>query len=50
MRFALWPSEQRFGTLAASLLGNLFTGKEVIQVGQETIRAGEGAIRAGEDF
>ena len=31
------------GTLDASLLGNLLTGKQ-------TIRAGEGTIRAGQDF
>ena len=31
------------GTLSASLLGNLLTGKD-------TIRAGEGTIRAGQDF
>ena len=31
------------GTLGASLLKNLLTGKG-------TIRAGEGAIRAGQDF
>ena len=31
------------GTLGASLLGNLLTGKG-------TIRAGEGTIRAGENF
>ena len=31
------------GTLATSLLGNLFTHKG-------TIRAGEGMIRAGQDF
>ena len=31
------------GTLDASLLGNLLTGKS-------TIRAGEGTIRAGQDF
>ena len=31
------------GTLGASLLGNLLTGKG-------TIRAGEGMIRAGQDF
>ena len=31
------------GTLGASLLGNLLTGKS-------TIRAGEGTIRAGQDF
>ena len=31
------------GSLSASLLGNLLTGKG-------TIRAGEGTIRAGQDF
>ena len=31
------------GTLGASLLGNLLTGKGII-------RAGEGTIRAGENF
>ena len=31
------------GTLGASLLGNLLTGKG-------TVRAGEGTIRAGQDF
>ena len=31
------------GTLSASLLGNLLTGKGII-------RAGEGIIRAGQDF
>ena len=31
------------GTLGATLLGNLLTGKG-------TIRAGEGTIRAGQDF
>ena len=31
------------GTLGASLLGNLLTGKG-------TVRAGEGIIRAGQDF
>ena len=31
------------GTLGASLLGNLLTGKD-------TIRAGEDTIRAGQDF
>ena len=31
------------GTLGASLLGNLLTGKN-------TVRAGEGTIRAGENF
>ena len=47
------------GTLGASLLGNLFTGKGVIATsqgreanmpGQATIRAGKGTIRAGQDF
>ena len=32
-----------FGTLGASLLGNLWIGKS-------TIRAGENIIRAGQDF
>ena len=32
-----------FGTLVASLLGNLLTGKG-------TIRAGEGTIKTGQDF
>ena len=31
------------GTLGASLLGSLLTGKD-------TIRAGEGTVRAGQDF
>ena len=31
------------GTLSASLLGNLLTGKD-------TIRSGEGTIRAGQNF
>ena len=31
------------GTLGASLLGNLFTGKDAI-------RAGEGTVRAGKDI
>ena len=31
------------GTLSASLLGNLLTGKG-------TIRTGEGTVRAGKDF
>ena len=44
------PKEQKgeflgilFGTLGASLYGNLLTGKS-------TIRTGEGVIRAGHDF
>ena len=48
------------GTLWASLLGNLLTGKgvkwsnipgwEVKRVGESTVRAGIGAMRAGQDF
>ena len=47
------------GTLGASLLGNLLTGKGVIatsqgreanMTGRGTIRAGEGTIRTGQDF
>ena len=38
------------GTLNASLLGNLLTGKEVIRAGEGAIRTGEGTIRAGQDF
>ena len=46
------------GTLGASLLGNLFTGKgvkakipgrRVIRPGEGTIRAGEGTIRASQN-
>ena len=36
------------GTLGASLLGNLLTGKGTITAGEGTIRAGYGIIRAGE--
>ena len=40
------------GTLGASLLGNLLSGKGAIATSQErgTIRGGEGAVRAGQDF
>ena len=40
------------GTLGASLLGNLLTGKGAIapSQGRGTIRAGEGTIRSGQDF
>ena len=45
------------GTLGASLLGNLLTGKGAIREGEGTIRAGkgttgagEGTIREGENF
>ena len=36
------------GTLGASLLGNLLTGKGVNEIGKGINRAGEGIIRAGE--
>ena len=36
------------GTLGASSLGNLLTGKGVNKKGKEINRAGEGIIRAGE--
>ena len=52
-----------YGTLGASFIGNLVTGKGVkrpkfsnipsrgvIRWGEETIRAGEGTIRDGQDF
>ena len=38
------------GTLNASLLGNLLTGKGVMRAGEGAIRTGEGTIRAGQDF
>ena len=38
------------GTLGASLLGNLLTGKGTIWAGKGTVRAGECTIRAGQDF
>ena len=38
------------GTLDASLLGNLLTGKGTIRAGEGTLRAGEGTIRPGQDF
>ena len=34
------------GTLGASLLGNLLTGRGVNKKGKEIIRAGEGAIKS----
>ena len=37
------------GTLCASLLGNLLTGKGTIRAGRGTISAGERKIRAGHD-
>ena len=36
------------GTLGASLLGNLLTGKRVNKKGKGTHRAGEGIVRTGE--
>ena len=36
------------GTLDASLLGNLLTGKGINKKGKGIHRAGEGVIRAGE--
>ena len=38
------------GTLGASLLGNLLTGKGTTGTGEIAIRAGEGRVRAGQDF
>ena len=35
------------GTLGASLLGNLLSGKGVYRSGHETIRAEHGTIKAG---
>ena len=36
------------GTLGASLLRNLLTGKGINKKGKEIIRAGDGVVRAGE--
>ena len=36
------------GTLGASLLGNLSTGKGTVRVGKGTVRVGEGTVRVGE--
>ena len=36
------------GTLSASLLGNLLTGKGIHRAGKGIHRAGEGIVRAGE--
>ena len=38
------------GTLGASLLGNLLTGKGVMTTGEGTIKAGEGTIRGDQNF
>ena len=45
-------SNMLLGTLGASLLGNLLTGKRPITTsqGQVTFRAGEGSVRTGQDF
>ena len=37
------------GTLGASLLGNILTGKGVNKKGKGIHRAGEGIVRTGED-
>ena len=39
-----------FGTLCASLLGNLLTGKGTIRSGEGSFRTGDGTIRAGQDI
>ena len=36
------------GTLSATLLGNVLTGKGINKKGKEIKRAGEGIVRAGE--
>ena len=36
------------GTLGASLLGNLLTGKGIMRAGDGIVRAGDGIVRAGE--
>ena len=38
------------GTLGASLLGNLLTGKGAVIVGEGSFRVCEGILRAGQDF
>ena len=38
------------GTVCASLLGNLLTGRGTIITVEDTVRAGEGTVRAGQDF
>ena len=38
------------GTLGASLLGNLLTGKGTTRAGESTVRAGKGTIRTDQDF
>ena len=43
-----WFLSMLLGTLGASLLGNLLTGKGVNKKGKGIHRAGEGIVRAGE--
>ena len=38
------------GTLGASLLENLWKGKDTIRVGRGTFSIGEDTVRAGQDF
>ena len=38
------------GTLGASLLGDILTGKVTIRTGEGIFRAGESTIRQGQDF
>ena len=38
------------GSLSASLLGNLLTGKGTITTGEGTFRAGEDTVSTGKDF
>ena len=38
------------GTIGASLLGNILTGKGVIRAGDGTIQAGVGTFRPGQKF
>ena len=45
-----WFIGMLLGTLDATLLGNLLTGKGAIVTSQCTIRAGEGTVRASQDF
>ena len=37
------------GTLGASLLGNILSGKGINKKGKEINRAGEGILKAGEE-
>ena len=38
------------GTLDASLLENVLTGKGTIRAVERTIKPGEGTVRSGQDF